>query len=334
MLCGILFERAARRTAWLMLAIAALGVCCPIRAQELSALVGAQYTQSLNEKTYSFSYEYLQNINEHFFATFTWLNEGHVTDHHRDGQSVQFWARWLSDSRRFTLSAGLGPYRYYDTTTGGAVDGDTTDEHGFGVMYSAGARWYIRHPLVLELRYNHIQFADSIGTDTLLVGVGYEFDPGTRPGPGVPAATYGWSSDARNDLTFMAGKTVVNSFHSQEGAGWGFEYRRRLTPFIDFTATFLDEGHEGAVNRRGVAVSAWLAREFLDHRAAVGLGLGPYFAHDPEATGKQTQALGLLTIGAWWRWSDAWATRAYWYRTVTPDGRDTDVVMLGLTYGF
>jgi hypothetical protein len=307
---------------------------CPAQGQELYLLVGAQYTRSLDEKTYAFSYEYLQNLGEHFFATFTWLNEGHVTDHHRDGHSAQIWARWLSDSRRVALSAGVGPYRYYDTTTGGTVDTNTTDVHGFGVMYSAAAHWYISHPWVLELRYNHIHTSNSISTDTVLFGAGYEFDPSTRPGPGVPAASYGWSSDERNEVTVMAGKSVVNNFHSPEGAAWGIEYRRRLTPFVDVTATAIDEGDAQVVKRHGVAVSAWLVREFLDHRATVGLGLGPYFTRDQDETGNQTRVLGLLTMGAAWRWSGRWGTRAYWYRTVTTDGRDTDIVMLGMVYSF
>jgi hypothetical protein len=306
----------------------------PATAQELYGLVGAQRTSSLDEETYAFSFEYLQNINDHVFATFTWLNEGHVTDHHRDGHSAQIWGRWLTDSRRFSLSAGIGPYRYYDTTTGGTTDVNTTDVHGFGIIYSAAAQWYVSFPWVVELRYNHIHTANSIDTDTLLVGAGYQFDATSVPGPAVPAASYGFSSDQRNEVTVMAGKSVVNNFQSPQGAAWGIEYRRNFTPFVDATAAVIDEGDAKVVKRRGLTVQAWLVREFLEHRASVGLGLGPYVARDDDETGQKTRVLGLLTMGAAWRWSDRWSTRAYWYRTVTTDGRDTDIVLLGMAYAF
>ncbi|HXN80256.1 MAG TPA: hypothetical protein VN869_05070, partial [Steroidobacteraceae bacterium] len=53
-----------------------------------------------------------------------------------------------------------------------------------------------------------------------------------------------------------------------------------------------------------------------------------------EGVGSRTQALGLLTMSAnYWR-SRTWSTRVYLDRTLTVNGRDTDVVMLGLGYAF
>jgi hypothetical protein len=119
-------------------------LCSPAAGQELYALGGGQYTPSLHEKTYSYSIEYLENFNDYTYGTFSWLNEGHVTDHHRDGYSVQRWLRWPSASRRFTLSGGVGPYRYYDTTEIPGIG--TTDAHGWGVIGSVAAHWYFRNP--------------------------------------------------------------------------------------------------------------------------------------------------------------------------------------------
>src|SRR5215831_10847777 len=162
-------------------------------AQEFYALDGAQYTRTLDELTYGFSFEYLQNVNDRLFATFTWLNEGHVTNHHRDGYSGQLWWRWLSGSRRLALSAGIGPYRYYDTTYLES-SGATTDAHDWGALYSVAAHWYFRAPLVFQVRYNYAQTSTSISTNTLLVGVGYQFESAARPGPVVPAQLYDYSS--------------------------------------------------------------------------------------------------------------------------------------------
>src|SRR5579864_9544861 len=103
-------SRLLRRARHLALLTALSVLCSPVLGQELSALGGGQYTPSLGEKTYSYALEYLENVNDNAYATFTWLNEGHVTNDHRDGYSAQLWLRSLSASRRFTLSAGVGPY--------------------------------------------------------------------------------------------------------------------------------------------------------------------------------------------------------------------------------
>ncbi|MGB9329634.1 MAG: hypothetical protein WCB10_02570 [Steroidobacteraceae bacterium] len=137
------------RLRWLALPALLAAGCAPACAQELYALGGAQYTQSLKETSYSYAIEYAHNLSDYAYASFTWLNEGHVTDHHRDGYSPQIWLRWPSNSRRLLLSAGVGPYRYYDTTYA-AETGSVTDAHGWGVLYSAAAQWYVHAPLVLQ----------------------------------------------------------------------------------------------------------------------------------------------------------------------------------------
>jgi len=306
----------------------------PALAQEVYALGGAQYTHSLDELTYSFAYEYQQNLSEHFTGTFTWLNEGHVTAHHRDGYSVQLWTRWPNLPRTLVVSAGLGPYRYYDTTYGSPGVGGVTDAHGWGVLYSLAAQWYFRVPWVLQMRYNRARTPNSIDTDTLQIGIGYQFDPATRPGPVVPAASYPFTSPERNEVTLMAGNSVQNNFQSPHGVAWALEYRRRLNPYIDATATYLDEGDTHVVKRRGVALQGWLTREFLAHRASVGVGGGFYFARDQDQRGARTEGLGLLTMAAAYRFTEHVATRLHWYRTLTINGRDTDVVLLGLAYAF
>jgi hypothetical protein len=305
----------------------------PCLAQEFYALWGGQKTQGTDEHTYSYSFEYLHNLSDNFVATFTWLNEGHVTNNHRDGHSLQLWYRYLTPERRFAFAAGFGPYRYYDTTVPAGQE-DSTDAHGWGYMASGTASWYFHYPWVGILRYNYTHTSASITTQTYEFGLGYQFDPASKPGPVVPAASYGFSSDARSEITPMIGFSIVNNFNSPQGAAWGIEYRYHYTPYVDFTVSALDEGDSGVTKRRGLTAQAWLTRDFLDHQAAVGIGLGPYFAHDDDESGSQNSVLGLLTMTVTWRWSEHWLSRYYWYRTVTTDGRDTDVMMLGLGYAF
>jgi hypothetical protein len=323
----------------LALLILLSALCSRAVAQELHVLVGGQYTPSLHDKTYSYSIEYLQNFNDYVYGTFTWLNEGHVTDHHRDGYSPQLWLRIPSASRHFNLSAGVGPYRYYDTTSLAALG--VTDAHGWGVLGSVAAQWYLRNPWVMELRYNYAHTTSSITTHTALIGYGYQFEHASAAGPVSNTQRYGFSPpDQRLELAVMAGSTVVHNFNSPRGLAWGAELRYRLTPYIDGIGTYLDEGDAHVVKRRGAAGQLGLKREFLNHHADVGVAGGFYLAHDKDYSSPETQVLGLittrtqvlglLTMTATYRLDVGFRVRAYWYRTLTTNGRDTDVVMLGL----
>jgi hypothetical protein len=319
-----------RRCAWLVPAV----LSAPAVGQEVYGLLGGQYAPSLREASYAFSMEYLQNLSEHTYATFTWLNEGHVTNHHRDGYSAQLWLRWLSESRRLALSAGVGPWHYYDTTYLTST-GTVTDAHDWGVLGSVAAHYYFRNPWVMELRYNYAHTSTSIKTHTLLFGFGYQFEHGASAGPVHNTRLYGFvPDDQRNELTVMAGKSVVNNFNSPHGVAYGAEYRYRVTPYIDAIGTWLDEGNARVIKRRGPAAQAGIKREFLNHRADVGVAGGFYFARDQDLRGARTEVLGLLTMTATYRVTNGWRVRAYWYRTLTTNGRDTDVAMLGLGYAF
>ncbi len=329
------------RLRWLALpALLAAGCAAPAGAQELYALAGAQYTQSLKETTYSYAIEYAHNLGDYAYASFTWLNEGHVTDHHRDGYSPQLWLRWPSSSRTFLLSAGVGPYRYYDTTYLTST-GRFTDAHDWGALFSAAAQWYFRAPWVLQLRYDYIRTTTSISTNTLLLGFGYQFESAAAAGP-VPPSHYDLSTP-RAEVTLMAGNSVQNNFQSPHGVAWGAEFRERLTPYIDAIGTYLDEGDTHVVKRKGVAGQLGLVREFLNHHADVGIAGGFYLARDQDyitpsntlvGLATRTQVLGLLSMTMTWRLTRMMHLRAYWDRTLTTNGRDTDVVLAGLGWSF
>ena len=328
------------RLRWLALPGLLAAGCAPAGAQELYAMGGGQYTESLKETTSSYSFEYAHNLSDYAYASFTWLNEGHVTNHHRDGYGPQIWLRWPSSSRRFLLSAGVGPYRYYDTTYA-ATTGNVTDAHGWGVLYSAAAQWYFHAPWVMQLRYNYAQTSASIKTSTLLIGFGYQFERAAAPGP-VPPSHYDLSTP-RVEMTLMAGKSVQNNFQSPQGVAWGVELRARLTPYIDAIGTYLDEGDTHVVKRKGVAGQLGLVREFLGHHADVGIAGGFYLARDQDylvpsntvvGIATNTQVLGLLSMTLTWRVTRMFHLRAYWDRTLTTNGRDTDVLLAGLGWSF
>lgn len=309
------------------------GVHPEAHAQEFYVLGGLQQTPSLGEKTYGYTYEYAHNLTDNVYASFSYLNEGHVTNHHRDGHSAQLWGRLLSADRRFAFSLGVGPYRYFDTTVRTA-EGGANDQHGWGILISAAGTWYINGgPWILQARYNRAQAFGSIDTNTFLIGVGYQLDRGGRDGPVVPATSYN-SLTTRNELTVFGGTTIVNNFDSPSGVAYAAEYRRGILPYVDLTATYLNEGDARVVRRQGLAAQAWLVRPFFNDHLTLGIGFGPYFARDHDDGGGVTRTLGLFTMSASYRLSPSWTTRFSWHRTVTTNSRDTDVMVLGLGYRF
>lgn len=162
----------ARRQAWRAVAFVMLAaVLRPASAQELSLLAGNTHEQDGNHETYAWDLEYLQGLGEHAAVSISWLNEGHVPGHHRDGHAVQLWARTSVFDRRLWLSAGVGPYRYFDTVPA-AHGASYNDSHDWGAIFSLGSAWYTGRRWVLNLRLNRIETQSDFDSNLVLLGVG------------------------------------------------------------------------------------------------------------------------------------------------------------------
>src|ERR1700682_3243697 len=191
-------------------------------AQELSLFGGAMEAGGLGDHSYAWALDYRHGLGEHAAVTFSWLNEGHVTNHHRDGQTVQLWARTSVLGRRLTLAAGVGAYLYYDTTP--PVGTQFADDHGWGGVFSLSATYYTNSRVFYELRVNRVVAKDSIDTTSALFGVGYQLDPPRSPGPLTEAAPQA-NKTTENELAIFVGQTIVNSFNSERSLATDIEYR-------------------------------------------------------------------------------------------------------------
>src|ERR1041384_4476041 len=70
-------------------------------AQEIYGLAGAlQADTAERERASAWLISYHQALGEHLAASFTYQNEGHVPNHHRDGQSLQLSAQTTALSPR------------------------------------------------------------------------------------------------------------------------------------------------------------------------------------------------------------------------------------------
>jgi hypothetical protein len=306
-----------------------------VSAQELALYAGP--LTSGHSHTYSWSIDYTEGFGRYFAGSVTWLNEGHIPDHHRDGPVVQLWGRLPLMERRFVVALGVGPYRYFDTEAAEQGAG-YSNTHGWGVVYSARATWYSSQRWTANLQLNHVQVTSGASTTAIMLGVGYQLDAPDTPGPRDFARPRSYKV-TNNEITLMAGATILNSLDSQTSPALALEYRRGLTNFLDATFGYLHEGHALTSRRDGATAQLWLTRAFFNDHLALGIGAGVYAAvhHEDSEEDRGTGdgiLSGLLSVSASYRLTQNWSARLTWNRVMTRYSRDTDVILAGIGYRF
>jgi hypothetical protein len=325
-----------KTTCALLIAVAAFCVAPPrMFAQELALYAGPLTGE--HSHSYSWALDYTEGFGRYFAGSITWLNEGHIPDHHRDGPMVQLWGRLPLFERRFVVALGVGPYRYFDTEAA-EQGGGYSNTHGWAVVYSARATWYSSQRWTANLQVNHVQVTNGSSTTAVMLGVGYQLDAPDTPGPrdfALPRT----SKVTNNEITLMAGVTILNSLDSQTAAAQAIEYRRGLTNYLDATLGYLHEGSSLSARRDGATAQLWLTRAFFDERLTLGIGAGAYAAihhgnsDDDNGSGDGVLS-GLVSMSASYRVTRHWSARLTWNRVMTRYSRDTDVILAGVGYRF
>jgi hypothetical protein len=324
------------KTALCVLACAAFGLAAPrVQAQEFSVLAGP--LKSASQNTYSWEANYREGIGRYAAWSFSWLNEGHIPDHHRDGQSLQLWGRLPLWNDRLELSAGAGPYRYFDTKQA-QEGGDYSNTHGWGGMFTLRAAYYFDNRWIAEMKLNRVQAFGGPDTTALLFGIGYQLDAPDGRGPRArPLART--NNVTNNEVTVMVGTTILNSLDSESNLAESVEYRRGLWHYIDVTATYLHEGGHVQSRRDGVAAQIWATRAFFNDKLTLGAGIGPYLSitHNDDLPSNRMgdgRFSGLVSLSASYRLTDRWLARVTWNRMVTRYDRDADIIEGGIGMRF
>ena len=132
------------------------------------------------------------------------------------------------------------------------------------------------------------------------------------------------------------GTTVLNTRKNEQGTSWAVECRRSLSTYLDWTAMGLYEGANRPVSRYGLMNQVWLAHPFFTDRRTLGVGFGPYLAHDKYRQGSndKTKLDWAASFSASVRFLEHLALRASWSRIITDHDRDTEVFLGGLSYRF
>lgn len=299
----------------LILMVLLLISTAPAVADELFALGGAMRSINAdkNGTSHSWQLEYRKELNEHFAASISYLNEGHVPAHHRDGNAIQLWAKSVAFDDRLSLSVGIGPYYYFDTTNP-AANGSYTNDHGLGAVFSLATIWQTETPWLFQLRTNFVKIFGNIDSMSALAGIGYQLD---APGPAKPRESSAEFRDLAidNEITLFVGRTITNSFKSEHSTSLSIEYRRGLLRYLDWTVSWLYEGDTRLVRRDGLTSQLWAVKAFLDDRIALGYGTGAYFAIDRQAGHNQEGdriISVIVTLTGSYRLDPHWSLRTSW----------------------
>lgn len=315
-----------------------------LHAQELSLLAGTTTDNGAKNSSYAWQVDYRQDFYKYFASSISYINEGHLPDHYRDGTAWEGWGNLPLFDDRIALSLGAGVYYFYDTET---LVGGSADVHGTAPIVSLSLTGYFSDRVFYRVMFNRISPSGDTKTTTATIGVGYWFGLTRRPvgeQPGKDPTAEG-QYVTKPQLTLFGGQTVVNTFLSPKAYAAAAEYRQGLLPHLDATASFIYEGDPKIERRSGVAFQLWPVNTFFDESTSVGIGVGPYVFIDrnhPVMSG-QTVNVGLkdpaavaplvsLTIAR--QLSDSWIVRVVWDRVTSNYNRDSDIFLVGLGHSW
>lgn len=303
-------------------------------AAELYLLGGAIQPTSSSERSYSWQLEYRQDLLKHLGLGVSYLNEGHITKHHRDGYTAQLWGRTELLDYRLTLGAALGPYFFLDTIKNTTPRGFSND-HGWKAMMSLAAAWHLEDNVTLELRSNWVEGGNGFDSASVLAGIGYHFEPALEPLPSAQAQRLG----PKNEITLFLGQTTANNPELQRAVAAGLEYRRHVMRHVDWTFGGIYEGDNRRIRRDGVVTQVWAVQTLVEDTLQIGAGAGAYlnFDHyDNPFNGAYNDRFvsAIITLTGSYFFAPHWGVRTSWNRVVTNYERDTDVILAGLGYRF
>lgn len=304
---------------------------------EISYIV--ESVSSLNQwpRSSAWGISYRTTLAPCFAVSLAYLNDGHFPGHYRDGVTGEAWLPINLFSQHLTVSAGLGPFYYYDTTDA-SNPAAYADAHGWAWMYSLDVLYQFRGDKTgpfFEVRLDHTAPAKSIETTSFGVGVGWRSisDSDQRPDP-IPSKDL-----AANEVAAYFWKTVVSSFSSQTARAEEVEYRRQLWDELHASVGFLNEGDAQLIRRNGFIGEIWAEPSFNSDFWSIGAGIGGYSAIDKYRPSPGRHVSGIVSATLSVRPLEHWGVygldvRFLWHRIVTDYNRDTDIVLFGLGYRF
>lgn len=307
-------------------------------AQALSASAGAMSATSDPHSggSYSWQIHYRQRVDRNLAWSLTWLNEGHVPGHHRDGFAGQIWGVLPLFDDRLNLAAGIGLYSFFDTKkisdSNGGLD-ESLNVHNIAAIYSVSATWRVSRRWFLLATVNRVASTGGMNMNSLTYTVGPGYWLGWSRSREVAADA--WHPRWRNEVTVFAGGAVVNIHGGQNTFATQIEYRRALSARVDWSVAYLNEGSDRDLKRSGAVSQIWFAGRFFSERVQVAFGAGVYWTFGSMNESEDWQTLSaIVSPGIAWHFTERWLVRLTWNRVISSYHRDTDNFLLGLGYAW
>jgi hypothetical protein len=310
-----------------MIVLISAAVPAAAHGQELAALAGVAEANNPSANTYAWQLEFQGALTPWLNGSLSWLNEGHIPDHHRDGAAAQLWLSTPKWRDWLVLSVGAGPYVYFDTEAAYTGRG-YSDVHSVAAVLSAsatadlGAGWFLR------LNLNDTYAPGDASTVAVLLGGGYRFGAGERGA--LP-------SSQPQQIQLFAGEMILSDPSSNEGRSYGVDYRLELARWAAWSGTWFYDPGSPSGRRNRVATQLWLVEPMAGDRLALSVGLGVYSevgAQTNQTANSPDLLSGLAGLRAEWRCSRRSSLVLTWNRTFTNDDDDRDIITLGYAFRF
>jgi hypothetical protein len=301
---------------------------CPAMAQEAYYYFGTEYQTESHNKSGTWGVMYLEGMGEHAAWSLTYLNEGRVDFHKRDGLSPQLWGRLNILERHVSVALGAGPFLFYETVVP-PTNRSYWNNHGVGAMVSLSATLYTRSRFLVQARGNCIWTNRDTDSYEAILGIGYQLDKPSSPGP-LTWVGHRNGLTIDGEITIFAGFTVLNEISDTYAAVESIEYRRGIASYFEWSIGWVNEQHPSS--RYGPITQLWFVRPFFDDHLTLGFGAGPYFTFDRHEDHEIKKLNWVVGTTASYRFHPHWALRITWNRVATDYDRDADMVLCGVTY--
>ena len=213
---------------------------------------------------------------------FSYLNEGHSENNHRDGFALQgFYENQITTNTKYQI--GIGPYISNNNTI---ENQNRLNDFQLGLITSATIKYYLLDALYLRLQYNNILMTTS-NSNSVLVGVGYDFSN--------ESITY---TPNNFNVSVWTGTSRTTQIGTQENAtSFMFDVKKSLKDNFSFSVGLLKEGNTMLSNRTGGYIQGWYDFKLLNTWTLSG-GFGPYLANNDHREFDQTKTMMIGSIRA------------------------------------
>lgn len=287
--------------------------CCFIAkhifAADLSFSYGITKQNGNAELARNWQIYFRQDLQPYFSWSESYLNEGHVFYHKRDGLATQFWGQIPFFTSRFKLAAGLGLYFYADTKSDDNFS--YADKHGVAPIFSIEAIYNLNNYWFAKFTYSYIHPNNNYIANLYVLGFGYRFFDSPKNNFSADAAL-------KNELTIFLGQKVYNDLNDEKNFLLTAEYRRNFLEHFDWTLSWLCEKDFGT--------QFWLVDNLQNKKFNLGIGVGPAYV--------KNNLDGLVSIMASYHFKQNWFGRILWNRVLSNNNNDRDDFLVGIGYKF